>query len=528
VHTHDTVIYELHVRGFTARENSGISAARRGTFAGVVDSIPYLTDLGVTTVELMPVTQQDPQGGSYWGYMPLSFFAPESRYSSAPTPEAAIDEFHEMVRALHAANIEVILDIVFNHTAEGDDIGPTYSYKGIDNSTYYLLQKNRRLYRNDTGTGNTLHCANRYVRKLIIDSLHFWLEEMHVDGFRFDLASIFTRNEDGTLNTDDPPVIAEITGLPEASRARLIAEAWDPASNQLGRTFPGISWLQWNGQFRDGVRAYLRGDRGMVSDLMTRLYGSSDLFPDDLLHAYRPYQSVNYVSCHDGLCLNDVVSYDHKHNEANGERNLDGPSEDRSWNCGWEGHPAPNEVLALRKKQVKNFCALLFLSNGTPMIFAGDEFMNTRQGNSNPYNQDNETNWLDWTLLQKNRDVHRFFKCMIAFRKNHKSLGRSHFWREDIRLYGVGDRPNLSSESHSLAFCLHGHSCGDRDIYVMSNACREPLDFRIQEGLPGDWYRVVDTSLVSPLDFLETDQEERLWTLNYRVASRSTVIMLQK
>lgn len=528
VHTHDTVAYELHVRGFTARENSGVAAAKRGTFAGLIDYIPYLRDLGVTVVELMPVTQQDPQQGSYWGYMPLSLFAPEFRYSSASRPELALDEFHDMVLAFHAADIEVLVDVVFNHTTEGDETGPTYSYRGIDNSTYYLLQDDRRFYRNDTGTGNTLNCPNRYVRKMIIDCLHFWLEEMHVDGFRFDLASIFTRNRDGTLNTLDPPVVAEITGLPESGRARLVAEAWDPASYQLGRTFPGISWLQWNGQFRDCVRAYLRGDGGKVPDLMTRLYGSSDLFPDDLLNAYRPYQSVNYVSSHDGLCLNDVVSFNSKHNEANGENNLDGPSENLSWNCGWEGLDAPEEVIELRKKQAKNFCALLFLSNGTPMILAGDEFMNTRQGNNNPYNQDNEVNWLDWSLLEKNRDVHRFFRQMIAFRKMHRSIARSHFWREDVRWYGVGDRPDLAPDSHSLAFCLHGTSCRDNDIYVMSNAWSEPLEFRIQEGLPGEWYRVADTSLASPLDFLEVNQEERLNTLSYRVAARSTVILLRK
>ena len=529
IHTHDTVIYEVHVRGFTKRENSGVSAEKRGTYAGVVEKIPYLKDLGVTAVELMPIFQQDSQEGSYWGYMPLSFFSPHHQYAVAQSSEEVVNEFHEMVRALHEAGIEVILDVVYNHTAEKDETGPTYCYRGIDNSTYYLLQPDHIHYRDDTGTGNTLNVANRYVRKMIFDSLRFWEQEMNVDGFRFDLASIFTRNEDGSLNLHDPPVIAGISSLAEPGRVRLIAEAWDLATYELGRSFPGASWLQWNGKFRDDLRAFVRGDPGMVSAAMSRIYGSNDLFPDDLMNAYHAYQSVNFIDCHDGFCLYDLVSYNRKYNLANGENNRDGTDFNQSWNCGWEGDvDVPQEVMELRKRQAKNFCCLLFLSNGTPMFLAGDEFLNTQQGNNNPYNQDNEITWLNWDLLARNRDIFRFFKGMIAFRKAHPSLGRSRFWREDVRWYGVGPLPDLSSYSHTFAFFLHGASQNDNDLYVMVNAWWEELTFIVQEGAASDWYRVVDTSLQSPEDFSEPGREPKLTSLNYRVGARSTVVLIRK
>ncbi|HUI43311.1 MAG TPA: isoamylase [Terriglobia bacterium] len=529
VHTSDTVIYEVHVRGFTERPSSGVAPEKRGTYAGLIEKIPYLQELGITAVELLPVFQQDSQEGSYWGYMPLSFFSPNHSYAIAGSSENVLSEFRSMVKALHAAGIEVILDVVFNHTAEGDENGPTYSYCGIDNSTYYVLAPDMIHYRNDTGTGNTLRCANRYVRQMIVDSLRFWKREMHVDGFRFDLASIFSRYEDGSINLDDPPVIAEISGAPALRQARLIAEAWDLASYELGRTFPGISWLQWNGQFRDNLRSFVKGDAGMVPALITRVYGSSDLFPDDVLNAYHPYQSVNFVTCHDGFCLYDLVSYNQKHNEANGENNEDGTDDNLSWNCGWEGDEnVPADVVALRKRQAKNFCCLLLLSNGTPMFPAGDEFLNTQQGNNNPYNQDNEITWLDWDLLRKNQDHFRFFKTMIAFRKAHPSLGRSRFWRDDVRWYGVGGAPDLSYDSHTLAFCLHGASQNDKDLYVMINAYWEELTFGVQEGSPGDWRRVVDTSLDSPDDICEPGAEIPLGSPSYAVGPRSIVVLIRK
>ena len=525
LHTSDLVIYELHVRGFTRHPTSGVTAPSRGAFLGVVEKIPYLQDLGITAVELMPVMQQDPEEGSYWGYMPLNFFSPHHEYATAGKPLDALKEFRTMVKALHAAGIEVILDVVYNHTAEGNESGPTYSYRGIDNRTYYLLRKDRDLYRDDSGTGNTLNCAHPYVRKMILDSVRFWREEMHVDGFRFDLASIFTRNEDGAVNLHDPPVIAEISSAPELERIRLIAEAWDPASYQLGKSFPGISWLQWNGQFRDDVRAFVRGDPGMVPKLMSRLYGSCDLFPDDLAHAYRPYQSVNLVTCHDGFCLYDLVAYNQKHNEANGNDNRDGTDHNLSWNCGWEGDiDVLAQVLALRQRQVKNFCCLLFLANGTPMFLAGDEFMNTQRGNNNPYNQDNEISWLNWDLLNRNQDIYRFFKNMIRFRKTHPSIARSRYWRDDVHWYGVSGKPDLSYDSRALAYYLQGSSQRDVDLYIMINGWRQDLIFTVQEGQPREWRRVIDTALPSPDDFCALNPPNLL-SQQYPVAGRSIVVL---
>lgn len=523
VHTHDTVIYELHVRGFTRNSNSGVDADKRGTYAGLAQKIPYLHDLGVTAVELMPVFQFDPQEGGYWGYMPLNFFAPHHEYALARTEDQQIDEFRAMVQAFHAAGIEVILDVVYNHTAEGNELGPTYSFKGLGNATYYLLQPDPIHYRNDTGTGNTLNCANPVVRKMILDSMRYWVTDMHVDGFRFDLASIFTRNDDGSLNFKDPPILFEITSDPAFAGVRLIAEAWDVSTYQLGRSFPALLWFQWNGQFRDDVRSFVKGDDDKVSRLMTRIYGSDDLFPDTLPSIYHPYQSLNYVTSHDGFCLFDLVAYNKKHNDANGNNNTDGTDYNLSWNCGWEGDAgAPLDVLELRERQIKNFCSILFLSNGTPMFCAGDEFMRTQGGNNNPYNQDNETTWVDWDLLQENQGMFRFFKSMIAFRKSHPSLGRSRFWRDDVRWYGTNGPADLSPQSHTLAFCLHGSSQNDQDIYVMINAYWQDLTFTIQEADPPAWKRVVDTSLPSPYDF--SDPPAEISSLAYPVKARSVVL----
>ena len=528
-HTHDMVIYEMHVKGFTMSANSGFIPHKRGTFAGVIERIPYLKELGVTAVELLPVYQRDPHEENYWGYMPLNLFSPHHAYASDPTMAGQLQEFRAMVQALHEAGIEVILDVVYNHTTEGNQNGPTYSYRGIDNTTYYLLEKDRRWYRNDTGTGNVVHTANRYVRRTIVESLLYWTEEMHVDGFRFDLASLFTRNEDGSINLEDPPIIAEISGLAELKRIRLIAEAWDLSTYQLGRSFPGLNWLQWNGKFRDDIRSFMKGERGTVPSLMARLYGSDDLFPDQLLHAYHAYQSVNFVTCHDGFALYDLVAYHTKQNWANGHRNEDGRDDNYSWNCGWEGDQGvPADVMTLRKQQIKNFCCLLFLSNGTPMFCAGDEFMNTQGGNNNPYNQDNATTWLNWELRERNQDIFRFFQGMIAFRKAHPSLGRSRFWREDVHWYGVGPEVDLLHDSHSLAFFLSGASQHDDDLYVMINAYWEDLMFTIQEGHASDWRRVIDTSLPSSEDFRDPGHERLLRSLVYHVKARSIVVLLRE
>ena len=530
-HEGPAVIYELHVGGFTRHPSSGVGEEARGTYAGVIEKIPYLRDLGITVVELMPVFQFDSSDGNFWGYVPLNFFAPHNGYLAGGTAQSQHEEFREMVDALHAAGIEVVLDAVYNHTGEGDHTGPVYSYKGIDNSTYYLVSGHPEApYANYSGTGNTLNCANAAVRKMIMDSVRHWVQDMGVDGFRFDLASIFARNADGSINVAEAPLLSDMASDPGLAGLRLIAEPWDAAgAYQLGRAFPGITACQWNGRFRDDVRRFVRGDAGMAPLLMRRLYGSDDLFPDDRMNAYRPHQSVNYVASHDGFTLYDLVAYNAKRNWANGHGNTDGADENFSWNCGWEGEEGtPPEVAALRKRQVKNFCCLLLLSNGTPMLRAGDEFMQTQGGNNNPYNQDNDTAWLDWRRLRANADVFRFFKLMIAFRKAHPSLARSRFWREDVRWYGVGPQPDLSNESRSLAFALHGASQQDNDLYVMINAYWQDLDFLVQEATAAEWRRVVDTGLASPLDFLEPGGESPLQSLRYRVAARSVAVLVRE
>lgn len=526
-HDSDLIIYEMHVRGFTVRANSGVAEAKRGTFAGIIEKIPYLKDLGVTAVELMPVFQFDPNEGNYWGYMPLNFFSPHEQYASDPERCLPDAEFREMVKQLHRAGIEVILDVVYNHTCEGNREGPNYSFKGIDATTYYVLTGDpQHPYANFSGTGNTLHTANRAVRRLVIDSLRYWVTEMHVDGFRFDLASIFTRNSDGSINPTDPPIFGQIAADPDLNGIRLIAEPWDTRVNQLGRRFPGTQWMQWNGAYRDTVQRFVKSDPGMVPELMTRLYGSADLFPDDRFHALQPFQSVNYVTSHDGFSLYDLVSYNERRNHANGHSNQDG-HHDASWNCGHEGDDSvPEQVMTLRRRQVKNFFTLLMVSNGTPMFRVGDEFLQTQGGNNNPYNQNNETSWIDWDRLSLHQDMFRFCRLLIQFRKSHPSIGRSRFWRDDVHWYGTGHAPNLSWNSHSLAFSLRGDSQGDADIYVMINAWWQPLTFGIHEGVPGSWMRVLDTSLISPHDILEPGNEAPVDDPFYTVGPRSIAVLV--
>jgi isoamylase len=526
-HESDAIIYELHVKGFTKNANSGVNSSRAGTYAGLVEKIPYLKDLGITVVELMPIFQRDPQEGDYWGYMPLNFFAPHAQYASACDLDEQHLEFRNMVKAFHQAGIAVVLDVVYNHTCEGDHRGPIYSYKGLDSAGYYMLSSDpANPYANYSGTGNTLNFGQAHVRKMVTDSLRYWKKEMHVDGFRFDLASVFSRNADGSLNWGDAPIFSEIAADPELGRLRLIAEPWDTSAYQLGRGFPGMTWLQWNGRFRDDIRRFVKSDPGMVPDLMRRLYGSDDFFPDTRADAYHAYQSVNFVTSHDGFTLYDLVSYDRKRNWANGNNNQDGADANYSWSCGHEGEDgAPSAVLALRRKQVKNFCCLLMLSNGIPMFRAGDEFLNTQFGNNNPYNQDNETGWLDWSQLRANEDIFRFFKNMIAFRKAHPSLSRSRFWREDVFWYGPGPTVDLSHDSHTLAFCLHGASQGDDDVYVMVNAYWGELEFHVQEGTAQEWKRIVDTALPGPEDF--SIRGLPLQQTRYVVAPRSVVVLLR-
>jgi glycogen operon protein len=518
----DAIIYELHVKGFTARANSGVTLETRGTFAGLTEKIPYLKDLGVTIVELLPVQQFDPQEGNYWGYMTLHFFSPHQQYAHGE----AFEEFRAMVQAFHAAGIEVWLDVVYNHTSEGGESGPTYSYRGIDGGSYYLLTPDLRHYINDTGCGNTVRTGHPASRVLVLESLRFWAATMGVDGFRFDLASIFSRAADGTMAPHESSMVSEISLLARLHNVRLVAEAWDIASYQLGRGFPGLAWMQWNGKFRDDIRSFVRGEPGKMGALMQRLYGSDDLFPDALSETYRPQQSVNFLTAHDGFCLHDLLAYDGKHNEANGHNNTDGSDSNLSWNCGWEGEfNVPEPVLALRRQQAKNFCALLLLSNGVPMIVAGDEFLNTQRGNNNPYNQDNEITWLDWARLEQNREVFRFFKLMIAFRKAHPTIGRPTFWREDVTWYGTDGPVDFGNESRCLAYHLRGASVGDDDLYVMINGHWEDHSFAVPDGHPSQWRRVVDTARPGPDDIIDPGKEPKLEADRCTARARSVVVL---
>ena len=488
----ETVIYELHVRAYTRHPSSGVSAP--GTYLGLAEKIPYLKELGVTAVELMPVYEFEeadtdrfnPMTGerlfNLWGYHPIGFFAPNSTYGSRAEPGAAVTEFKEMVRAFHDAGIEVILDVVFNHTAEGDERGPTLSFRGLDNSVYYLLDANGR-YLNFSGCGNTLNCNHPVVRTLIGDCLHYWVMEMHVDGFRFDLASILGRGKTGEP-LPDPPLLERLAYDPVLANTKLIAEAWDAAGLYQVGTFPAWGrWAEWNGHYRDDVRRFVRSDAGLVPVLAERLKGSPDLYARSGRQAQH---SINFVTCHDGFTLADLVSYNQKHNEANGEDNRDGANENFSWNCGAEGPTDDPEILALRRRQARNFLILLFSSGGVPMLLAGDEFGRTQHGNNNAYCQDNEIGWVDWRLAEANRGLLEFVRRLIAFRR-----GRGLFARIDwspspggeqaeIRFHGVRlHQPDWSHDSRSLA--MEAVWRGER-IFLIANAYWEPLEFELPPG----------------------------------------------
>lgn len=528
-HGYDLVIYEMHVKGFTMHPSSHVSKAKRGTYAGAIEKIPHLVELGITAVELMPVYQFDPQEDNYWGYMPLNFFSPHRDYAASRRSRHQRNEFREMVKEFHRAGIEVILDVVYNHTCEGDQRGPNYSFRGIDNDFYYIPSGHPHFpYANLSGCGNTLNASSVAVQKLIVDSLRYWREEMHIDGFRFDLASIFAMKSDGTPDTEHPPIFGQISSIKGLRGTRLIAEPWDAAGTyQLGRSFPGWMWMQWNAKYRDTMQQFVQGNHGMVPELMTRLYGSSDLFPDDRYHSCRPWQSINYVTSHDGSTLYDLVSYEEKYNWANGHNNTDGCHEYK-WNCGHEGDENVSEdVTRLRKQQVKNFFCLLMLSNGTPMFRMGDEFLQTQSGNNNAYNQDNETSWLDWRRLDEHRDLFRFAKEIISFRKSHPGIARSVFWRDDVRWYGTHEPVDMSDGSRVLAFCLDGTSTNTDDLYVMINAHREPLTFGIHVGAVGEWQLAVDTSLASPEDIPPVDKRPVVSASSYVVQGNSVVVLVR-
>jgi len=530
-----TIIYEMHVAGFTMHPSSGVPAEKRGTYAGLIEKIPYLQELGITAVELLPVFQFDPHDApsglvNYWGYSPISFFAPHAAYSSRKDPLGPLNEFRDMVKALHRAGIEVILDVVYNHTSEGDHTGPTFCFRGFADNVYYSLDAGGTNIDN-SGCGNTLNANHHVVRRLIIDSLNYWVKEMHVDGFRFDLASILSRDGQGQP-LKNPPIIWDIESDPALAGIKLIAEAWDVGGLYQVGSFIGDSWKEWNGEFRDDVRSFMKGDNGVIYRFVARLLASPDIYG----HRERePEQSINFITCHDGFTLNDLVSYTMKHNSANGEHNRDGAESSLSWNCGFEGPTDDQAIEELRNRQVKNFLAVTLLALGTPMILMGDEVRRTQQGNNNAYCQDNEISWFDWGLLEHHKDIHRFTKLLIAARIMHgdttaeeltlnQLLGQARLEWQGVRLHA----PDLSYESHSIA--LTAWSVTRQVVFhYMINAYWKPLSFKLPspKKLPGGpWHRWIDTSRASPEDIVPWDAMPAIAARTYRLPGRSIAILI--
>jgi isoamylase len=533
-----TIIYEMHCGGFTRHPSSGVAPSKRGTYAGLVEKIPYLQDLGITAVELLPIFAFDehdgPPGlGNYWGYQPLSFFAPHDGYSSRSTPLGAVDEFRDMVKALHRAGIEIIMDVVYNHTTEGNENGPTICFRGLANDTYYILPEDKSRYADYTGCGNTLNANESIVRRLILDSLRYWVGEMHVDGFRFDLASILSRDENGRPMAS-PPILWDIESDPILANVKLIAEAWDAAGLYQVGHFVGDSWKEWNGRFRDDVRAFLKGDNGTARGMACRLTGSPDIYERE---EREPEQSINFITCHDGFTLNDLVSYDAKHNETNGEENRDGANDNLSWNCGVEGPSDEPEVERLRNRQIKNFLTMTLLATGTPMLLMGDEVRRSQGGNNNAYCQNNETSWFDWALVERHSDIHRFVKSLIALRLNRELpterldmtlaelLRRQPFQWHGVKL----NAPDWSSESHTLVATV---SLLDQPIllHLIINAYWAALEFEVPpRPQPHQaWRRCVDTSCDPPEDISDWANARNLSGSTCVVQPRSVVILLAK
>ena len=534
----DSVIYEVHVRGFTRHPSSGVS--HPGTFRGLVEKIPYLKELGVTAVELMPVSEfeecDNPRTNlltgeplrNFWGYQPVSFLAPKASYAAGGAPADAVREFREMVKALHVAGIEVILDIVFNHTGEGDERGATFCWRGLDNPTYYLLEPKTGRYLNYSGCGNTLNCNHPVVRFQILAALRYWVTEVHVDGFRFDLASILGRGRDGEV-LPNPPLLEAIAADPVMADVKLIAEAWDAAGLYQVGSFPSWGrWAEWNGKFRDEVRRFVKSDPETTRLLATRLSGSPDLYWGK---NRAPWHSINFLTSHDGFTLADLVSYNDKHNWENGEGNTDGHPENLSWNCGEEGPSSGFEVNALRRRQQRNFLALLFLSQGVPMLLAGDEFSRTQRGNNNAYCQDNATSWVDWSLLETNAALFAFTRNLIRFRKAHPALRRRTFFEDEekppVAWHGTKlGKPDWTGDSRALGMHLLSAG-GDEPIYLITNAHWEAGAFDLPR-LPAGvvWRRFVDTSLPPGQDALEPGTETPIPPGRYAAGPRSVVVLV--
>jgi glycogen operon protein len=544
-----SVLYETHVRGLTAHPQSGVE--HPGTYRGVTEKIPFFKDLGVTSLEFLPIQEfnekelfnVNPRTGkrlvNYWGYSTAAFFAPKGGYSSDKSPGGQVWEFKEMVRELHKAGLEVILDIVFNHTAEGSERGPTFSFRGLDNAIYYMLDENKRYYKNYSGCGNTLNCNHPVVRSFIIDCLRYWVMEMHVDGFRFDLGSILGRDQHGNL-MENPPMLERIAEDPVLSSTKIIAEAWDAGGAYQVGWFPGGRWAEWNDRFRDDMRQFWRGDPEQTRHLATRLSGSSDLYLRD---GRKPFHSINFITSHDGFTLKDLVSYNGKHNEENGEDNRDGGNNNYSANNGIEGYSVNPAIDGIRLRLMKNFIATMMVSLGTPMILGGDEFGRTQRGNNNAYCQDNETSWYDWSLMKENASYYRFVKMMIAFRRRHPGFMRPEFYTgrdgnynaiPDISWFNEkGETPDWENIGSCLAMRMDGSKAevladqDDNDFFIMFNGGEKDATFKVSDQIAGkSWIRAVDTGLPPPDDILEPGTGKPLGPAGtYRVKGRSMAIL---
>jgi glycogen operon protein len=535
------IVYEMHVGGFTRHASSGVECP--GTFSGVIEKVPYLRSLGVTHVELMPVMAFDVQDvpeqvwdrglSNYWGYSTHSFFSPHPGYCLSTGGCTHRDEFRDMVKALHRAGIGVILDVVFNHTAEGGRGGPVLNFKGFGNETFYLLDNaDKSNYLDFTGCGNTVNANHPLVASFIIECLEYWVREMHVDGFRFDLASALARDEDGRP-MHNPPLLWGIELSDVLARTKIIAEAWDAAGLYQVGTFPGYRWMEWNGRYRDSMRRFVRGDPGDMGEVASRIAGSSDLYQAN--HRL-PINSVNFITCHDGFTLWDLVSYEQKRNEANGEESRDGCDNNLSWNCGVEGDTGEPQILELRRRQARNFLSLMFLSQGVPMLLAGDEVLRTQGGNNNVWCQDNEMGWFDWGLVERNADMLRFVRELIALRKRHPSLQRRRFLSgqprngarlPDISWHGPdGSLPQWDDpDGRALAFTLAGIAEGEEDLQVLINTGGGSRSFNLVESRGRTWHLALDTAAEAPGE-IAAPQEQSPWAQDrYRVTAHSLVVL---
>jgi glycogen operon protein len=514
----ESVIYEMHVGGFTRGVDADVT--HPGTFSAVIEKIPYLKSLGVTAVELLPVFEFDDSDmrmhgdtplRNYWGYSTMAYFAPHSGYCVAPESGSHADEFRDMVKALHKAGIEVILDVVFNHTDEGNHQGPIFSFKGFANETYYYLDSDKRYYMDYSGCGNSLNANQPVVSKLVLDCLLYWVEDMHVDGFRFDEASVLSRGENGAP-MEHPPVLWQIELNETLAETKLIAEAWDAAGLYQVGHFPGYRWAEWNGRFRDDMRRFVRSDAGQIDIIRSRFCGSPDLY--QAINRL-PINSINFIDAHDGFTIADLVAFNRKHNDGNGEGNRDGVDDNLSWNCGVEGQTDDPEILSLRERQIKNFAAVLLLSQGVPMFVMGDEVQRSQGGNNNAYCQDNPIGWFNWLDPQRHAAMLRFWQEMIAFRRQHASLLHPHYFTGAVNKRGLADltwhgvklnEPDLGEDSRSLAFTL-GAADEDADIHVIANMYWEPLTFALPTVTGRTWRRAFDTALSSSPDNSERNTE---------------------